>query len=47
MAMATGKATKRTTKKTRKRTNDRFIEQPGLMSNVRRAPGLKSVKRGK
>ncbi len=37
-------ATKKGTKKSGKRTNDRFIEQPGLMSNVRKAPGLKRAK---
>lgn len=41
-------AVKKTTKRSgSKKTNDRFVEQPGLMSNVRKAPGLKKVKRGK
>ena len=40
-------ATKKSTKKSGKRTNDRFVEQAGLMSNVRKAPGLKNVKKGK
>lgn len=41
-------ATKKSgTKKSGKQTHDRFVEQPGLMSNVRKAPGLKNVKRGK
>lgn len=40
-------ATKKGTKKSGKRTNDRFIEQPGLMSNVRKAPNLNKVKKGK
>lgn len=40
-------ATKKGNKKSSGRTNDRFVEQPGLMSNVRKAPGLKNVKKGK
>lgn len=37
-------ATKKAAKKPSKRTNDRFVEQAGLMSNVKRAPGLKKAK---
>lgn len=37
-------AGKKAPKKSSKRTNDRFVEQAGLMSNVRRAPGLKKSK---
>ena len=40
-------ATKKAAKKSGKRTNDRFVEHAGLMSNVRKAPGLKNVKKGK
>lgn len=41
--MAQSKTSKRSGKA--KTTNDRFVEQPGLMSNVRRAPGLGKLKR--
>lgn len=37
-------ATKKSTKKSTKKTNDRFVEQAGLMSNVRKAPNLKKAK---
>lgn len=40
-------ATKKAAKKSGKRTNDRFVEQAGLMSNVRKAPNLNKAKRGK
>ena len=39
--------TRKTKKKPARTTNDRFVEQPGLMSNVRKAPGLKNAKKSK
>lgn len=39
-------ATKKTTKaKSGTKTNDRFVEQAGLMSNVKKAPNLRQAQR--
>lgn len=40
-------AQKKTSKPKKQKNYDRFIEQAGLMSNVRRAPNLKNAKKGK